>query len=141
ATEDQYCWDTPGFDISGIVRAALSDLASGRIVSGGSTITQQLIKNAIVGKQDTIIRKLQEIILAPQVTRRYTKQDILSMYLNTIYYGEQAYGADAAAFTYFNLQDTPTRSAASQLDIAQAAMLAGIPSSPIARDPFLHPQA
>ncbi len=141
ATEDQYFWDNPGFDITGIVRAALSDFSRGRIVSGGSTITQQLIKNAIVGNQDTVFRKLQEIILAPEVTRRYTKQDILSMYLNTIYYGEQAYGADAAAFTYFDLQDTPKRSAASQLDIAQAAMLAGIPSSPIARDPYLHPQA
>lgn len=141
ATEDQYFWDNPGFDITGIVRAALSNLASGHIVSGGSTITQQLIKNAIVGNQDTITRKLQEIILAPQVTRHYTKQQILSMYLNTIYYGEQAYGADAAAFTYFDLQDTPKRSAASQLDIAQAAMLAGIPSSPIARDPYLNPQA
>src|SRR5205807_2571634 len=111
------------------------------IVSSGSTITQQLIKNTIVGNQDTILRKLEEIILAPEVSRHYTKQEILSMYLNTIYYGEQAYGADAAAFTYFDLQDTPRRSAASQLDIAQAAMLAGIPSSPIARDPYLHPQA
>ncbi len=63
------------------------------------------------------------------------------MYLNTIYYGEHAWGADAAAFSYFNLQDKPDASAASQLDIAQAAMLAGIPSSPLARDPFLHPQA
>jgi membrane peptidoglycan carboxypeptidase len=100
-----------------------------------------LIKNAIVGNQTTIIRKLQEIILAPEVTRQFTKQQILGMYLNTIYYGEQAYGADAAAFTYFNLPETPAAPASSRLDIAQAAMLAGIPSSPIARDPFLHPQA
>src|SRR5579883_1023249 len=141
AIEDQYFWSNPGYDITGIVRAALSDLTHGRIVAGGSTITQQLIKNAIVGNQDTAIRKLQEIILAPEVTRQYTKDQILSMYLNTTYYGEMAYGADAAAFTYFDLQDTPARTAASQLDIAQSAMLAGIPSSPIARDPFLHPQA
>ncbi|MBA2288481.1 MAG: transglycosylase domain-containing protein [Ktedonobacteraceae bacterium] len=141
AIEDQYFWTNPGYDITGIVRAALDDLTHGHIVSGGSTITQQLIKNTIVGNQDTAIRKLQEIILAPQVTRYYTKQQILSMYLNTIYYGEQAYGADAAAFTYFDLQATPKQSAAAQLDIAQAAMLAGIPSSPVARDPFLHPQA
>jgi len=141
AIEDQNFMSNPGYDITGIVRAALSDLTHGRIVAGGSTITQQLIKNAIVGNQDTAIRKLQEIILAPEVTRQYTKDQILSMYLNTTYYGEMAYGADAAAFTYFDLQDTPTRTAASQLDIAQSAMLAGIPSSPIARDPFLHPQA
>ena len=141
AIEDQYFWTDPGYDITGIVRAALTNLTHGHIVSGGSTITQQLIKNAIVGNQDTILRKLQEIILAPQVTRYYSKQQILSMYLNTIYYGEQAYGADAAAFTYFDLQDTAKASAASQLDIAQAALLAGIPSSPAAYDPFLHPQA
>ncbi|MBV8822209.1 MAG: transglycosylase domain-containing protein [Ktedonobacteraceae bacterium] len=139
AIEDQSFWTNPGYDITGIVRAALDDLTHGRVVSGGSTITQQLIKNTIVGDQATITRKLQEIILAPEVTRYYSKQQILSMYLNTTYYGEQAYGADAAAFIYFNLQDTPTATAASQLDLAQSSMLAGIPSSPIAHDPFLHP--
>lgn len=141
AIEDQYFWTNPGYDITGIVRASLADLTSGRIVSGGSTITQQLIKNTIVGNRDTAMRKLQEIILAPSVTRIYTKQQILSMYLNTIYYGEQAYGANAAAFVYYGLRDTPTKTAASQLDIAQAAMLAGIPSSPSTYDPFLHPVA
>jgi membrane peptidoglycan carboxypeptidase len=141
ATEDQNFWHDPGFDITGIVRAAISDLSNGHIVQGGSTITQQLIKNLIVGNQDTILRKLQEIILAPQVTRYYTKQQIMTMYLNSIYYGEQAYGADAAAFMYFGLQDTPGHSAASQLDIAQSALLAGIPSSPMSFDPYLHPQA
>src|SRR6266853_5768832 len=141
ATEDQYFWSNPGYDITGIIRAAIDDLTNHRIVGGGSSITQQLIKNAIVGDQDTILRKLQEVILAPEVTRNYSKQDVLAMYLNTIYYGEQAYGADAAAFTYFDLQDTANASAASQLDIAQAAMLAGIPSSPVAYDPFLHPVA
>src|SRR5579884_1497854 len=141
AIEDQYFWSNPGYDITGIVRAALDDLTHGRIVSGGSTITQQLIKNAIVGNKDTIIRKLQEIILAPQVTRYYTKEQILSMYLNTVYYGEQAYGAEAAAFTYFGLKDTPGHPASSKLDIAQAAMLAGIPSAPIGRDPFLFRQS
>lgn len=141
AIEDQSFWTNPGFDITGIVRAALADLTHRHIVSGGSTITQQLVKNALVGNQDTAIRKLQEIILAPNVTRHFTKQEILSMYLNTIYYGEQAYGAEAAAFSYFNLQDTHTATAASQLDIAQAATLAGIPSNPSLRDPFLHPHA
>ncbi|HLZ58937.1 MAG TPA: transglycosylase domain-containing protein [Ktedonosporobacter sp.] len=141
AIEDQTFMSNPGYDITGIVRAALDDLTHGRIVSGGSTITQQLIKNAIVGNQTTVVRKLEEIVLAPAVTRHYTKDQILAMYLNTTYYGEQAYGADAAALTYFNLQDTSKATAASQLDLAQSAMLAGVPSSPIARDPFLHPQA
>lgn len=141
AIEDQSFWNNTGYDITGIVRATLANLSHGHIVSGGSTITQQLIKNTLVGNQDTAIRKLQEIILAPDITRHFTKQQILSMYLNTIYYGEQAYGAEAAAFTYFNLHDTPTATAASQLDIAQAATLAGIPSNPSLRDPFLHPHA
>jgi membrane peptidoglycan carboxypeptidase len=141
AIEDQYFWTNPGYDITGVVRAFLDDLTHGRVVSGGSTITQQLIKNTIVGNQNTIIRKLQEIILAPEITRYYTKQQILTMYLNTTYYGEQAYGADAAAFIYYGLQDTPQATATSQLDLAQAAMLAGIPSSPVALDPFLHPKA
>jgi len=139
AMEDQYFWTNPGYDITGIARAALDDLTHGHIISGGSTITQQLIKNAIVGNQATAIRKLQEIILAPSVTHYYTKQQILSMYLNTTYYGEQAYGANAAAFIYFGLQDKPSATAASQLDLAQAAMLAGIPSAPIGRDPFVDP--
>lgn len=141
AIEDQYFWSNPGYDITGIVRAAIDDLTRKQIVSGGSTITQQLIKNAIVGNQESVLRKLQEIILAPDISRQYTKQQILEMYLNTTYYGEQAYGADAAAFVYFGLQDTPKATGASQLDVAQAAMLAGIPSAPIGRDPFLHPAA
>ncbi len=138
ATEDQYFWSDPGYDITGIVRAALDDLTSGHILSGGSTITQQLIKKNIVGDRDTIIRKLEEVLLAPEVTRRYTKQQIMEMYLNTTFYGENSYGVEAAAFTYFDLKDTPTQTAAQQLDIAQAAMLAGIPSAPVGRDPFLH---
>jgi len=140
AIEDQYFWTDPGIDITGILRAALVDLTHGHVIEGGSTITQQLIKNAIVGDRNTIMRKLQEIILAPEVTRLYSKQEVLSMYLNTIYYGELAYGADAAAFTYFGLQDTAHASAASKLDIAQAAMLAGLPRAPSVLDPYLHPR-
>jgi membrane peptidoglycan carboxypeptidase len=140
AIEDQNFWKNSGFDVTGIVRAAIADLTEGHVVAGGSTITQQIIKNAIVGNQDTALRKLQEIILAPDITRHYTKPEILSMYLNTTYYGEQAYGADAAAFVYFNLQDTPTRSAASQLDIAQSAMIAGLARNGILYDPYIFPQ-
>ncbi len=141
AIEDQTFWQNPGYDITGIVRATIEDLTNHGVVSGGSTITQQLIKNAIVGNRTTVVRKLEEISLAPSVTRYYTKQQILDMYLNTTYYGEQSYGAEAAALAYFNLKDTPKQTAAQQLDLAQAAMLAGIPSSPIARDPYLFPKA
>ncbi|HYX51106.1 MAG TPA: transglycosylase domain-containing protein, partial [Ktedonobacteraceae bacterium] len=140
ATEDKNFWTNEGIDVIGIVRALLANLNSGRVIEGGSTITQQLIKNLIVGNDPTIVRKLEEVILAPQVNNGYTKRDILTMYLNSIYYGNQAYGIDAAASVYFGLQDKASHSAASQLDIAQSAMLAGIPSNPTLFDPLAHPQ-
>jgi membrane peptidoglycan carboxypeptidase len=140
ATEDKNFWSNQGVDVVGIIRALLINLEDGRVVEGGSTITQQLIKNLIVGNQPTIVRKLEEIILAPQVNNDYTKKDILTMYLNSIYYGNQAYGIDAAATVYFGLQDKPGHSAASQLDLAQSAMLAGLPSNPSFFDPLAHPQ-
>src|SRR6266566_2653001 len=140
ATEDKNFWSNLGVDVEGIIRALLTNLRDGRVVEGGSTITQQLIKNLIVGNQPTVVRKLEEIILAPQVNNNYTKKDILTMYLNSIYYGNQAYGIDAAASVYFGLQDKPGHSAASQLDIAQSAILAGLPSNPTFFDPLTHPQ-
>jgi membrane peptidoglycan carboxypeptidase len=138
--EDQSFWQNSGYDITGIVRAAVSDLGSGHVVAGGSTITQQLIKNAIVGNEDTALRKLEEIELAPEVTRYYTKQQVLDMYLNTVYYANGAYGAEAAAQIYFGLQDKPGNPASNQLDLAQAATLAGIPSNPDLRNPIAYPQ-
>ena len=140
ATEDKNFWSNQGVDVVGIIRALLTDLENGRVVEGGSTITQQLIKNLIVGNQPTIVRKLEELILAPQINNDYTKKDILTMYLNSIYYGNQAYGTDAAATVYFGLQDKPGHSAASQLDLAQSALLAGLPSNPAFFDPLAHPQ-
>ena len=138
ATEDKNYWNNPGVDLLGIMRAFLTNLQEGRIVEGGSTISQQLIKNLIVGNASTIVRKLEEIVLAPQLNNHYTKQDILAMYLNTIYYGHLAYGIDAAATIYFGLQDQPGHSAASQLDLAQSAMLAGLPSNPSLFDPAMN---
>ncbi len=139
ATEDKNFWTNEGIDLLRIARAALDDLHSGRIIEGGSTITQQLIKNLIVGNQATIERKLKEVVLTPLVNSRYNKSDILEMYLNSIYYGHQAYGIDAAAAIYFGLQDMPGRSAAMQLDLAQSTVLAGIPSNPSAYDPLGNP--
>ena len=140
ATEDKNFWTNSGVDLLGIIRAFLTDLQNGRIVEGGSTISQQLIKNLIVGNASTIVRKLEEIVLAPQLNSHYTKKDILAMYLNTIYYGHLAYGIDAAASVYFGLQDQPGYSAASQLDLAQSAMLAGLPSNPTFYDPAVNVQ-
>lgn len=139
AVEDKTFWTNEGIDLPRIIRAALDDVRSGRIVEGGSTITQQLIKNLIVGNQTTIIRKLEELVLTPSINSRYSKRDILEMYLNSIYYGQQAYGIDAAATVYFGLEDKPGQSAASQLDLAQAATLAAIPSNPSVYDPLLNP--
>ncbi len=141
ATEDKGFWSNQGVDLTRIIQAAIDDLRSGQVVEGGSTITQQLIKNLVVGNGDTITRKLQELVLVPELNNLYSKTDIMEMYLNSIYYGEQAYGIDAAASVYFGLVDQPGKAASSQLDIAQAAMLAGIPASPYAFDPLVHPQA
>ncbi len=141
ATEDKQFWTNPGVDITRIISAALTDLREGRPVEGGSTITQQLIQNLIVGNEVTIIRKREEVVLTPQMNEQYSKSDILTMYLNVIYYGEQAYGIDAAANVYFGLEDQHGKPASSQLDLAQSAMLAGIPANPSAFDPRLHPQA
>jgi membrane peptidoglycan carboxypeptidase len=139
ATEDKTFWTNEGVDLERILRAALDDVQSGRVVEGGSTITQQLIKNLLVGDQATITRKLKEIALTPLINKRYSKRDILEMYLNCIYYGHQAYGIDAAATVYYGLQDKPGQPASMQLDLAQSAMLAGIPSNPAQYDPLLHP--
>jgi membrane peptidoglycan carboxypeptidase len=140
AIEDRTFWQNQGVDITGILRSALTDLENGQPVEGGSTITQQLIKLLIVRNSSDIVRKLSEIVLAPQVNDHYSKRDIMEMYLNTIYYGHQAYGIDAAATVYFGLEDKPGHSAASQLDLAQAAMLAGLPRNASLYDPFAHPQ-
>ena len=137
AIEDKDFWQNQGVDFLAVVRAATDDLRSGQVVSGASTITQQLIKNALVGPAPTFDRKLREMILALGTTKEYSKEQILTFYLNTIYYGEQAYGIDAAAHVYFNLSDTATSSAASKLDLAQASMLAGLPRAPSQYDPVL----
>ncbi len=139
-TEDKGFWTNPGVDVTRIIQAAVDDLRSNRIVAGGSTITQQLIKNLILTRDQNIQRKLQEVALVPDVNNHYSKSDILEMYLNSCNYGEMAYGPEAAATVYFGLEAQGDKSAASQLDLAQAATLAGIPNSPSAYDPFLHPE-
>ncbi len=136
AIEDKDYWQNQGVDFLAVVRAASDDLRSGQVVSGASTITQQLIKNSVVGPAPTFDRKLREMILALGANQQYSKQQILSFYLNTIFYGNQAYGIDAAARIYFNLPETPTQPAASKLDLAQAALLAGLPRAPSEYDPM-----
>jgi membrane peptidoglycan carboxypeptidase len=141
ATEDKNFWTNQGLDAPRILQAAIDNLRSGRVVEGGSTITQQLIKNLVLGNEATLTRKLTEVVLTPQVNDDYSKNDILEMYLNSIYYGQQAYGIDAAANVFFGLQDTPSKPASQQLDLAQSAMLAGLPNYPDGNNPLHHPQA
>src|SRR5688572_18910528 len=97
AIEDKTFWSNPGIDVGGIMRAVQANTASGRITQGGSTITQQLIKTRLLGDYPTFTRKIKEAILALEATRTFSKKQILEMYFNQIYYGNQAYGLKAAA--------------------------------------------
>ena len=127
--EDKTFWTNPGIDVLGILRAVKDDLLRQHVVSGASTITQQLVKQRIVGDEVSVTRKVKEAILAVEVTRTYSKRQILELYLNQIYYGNQAYGIKAAAETYFGKSDLHT------LTLAECALLAGLPQSPSALDP------
>ena len=129
AAEDKTFWTNPGVDVFGILRAARDDLLHRTVVSGASTITQQLVKQRIVGDEVTVSRKIKEAILAVEVTRTYSKKEILELYLNQIFYGNQAYGIRAAAQTYFGKSDL------GQLTLAESALLAGLPQAPSVLDP------
>src|SRR6266508_3295609 len=135
AIEDKSFWSNPGIDVGGIVRAFNANQASGRITQGGSTITQQLIKTRLLGDEPTITRKIKEAILAIEATRTFDKKKILEMYLNQIYYGNQAYGIEAAAKTYFDQPDLM------KLTLGQMAMLAGLAQRPSDYDPVQNPDA
>ena len=118
-----------GVDPWGILRAAVANVLGGSVREGGSTITQQLAKNAYLTQERTWQRKIQEIFLAVKLERKYTKDEILEMYLNQIYFGHGAYGVEAAALTYFGKH-------ASDLSLNECAMLAGVPKSPNYYSPF-----
>jgi len=134
ATEDATFFRNPGFDPFAIARALYYNLSEGEVVSGASGITQQLAKNFYLTREQTLSRKIKEAVLAAEITRRYSKDQILEIYLNEIYYGNLAYGIGAAAETYFGKQ-------VQDLTLAEAALLAGLPQSPVLWDPYLHPEA
>jgi penicillin-binding protein 1A len=134
AIEDKRFYEHNGVDLRGIARAVWADVAHKGVVQGGSTITQQLVKNSCVTSARTISRKLKEAALAWQLEQHWKKLRILTAYLNTIYFGNGAYGIQRAAQTYFN-------TTASRLTLAQAALLAGIPSDPSRYDPVANPKA
>lgn len=131
ATEDKDFYNHPGFDIVAIIRALWQNLTSGETVSGASTITQQLARNLLLSPEErysrSYTRKIREVILAAEINRRYSKDEILELYLNENNYGNLAYGIEAAAETYFN-------TTADQLTLAQASFLAGLPQSPAVYD-------
>jgi len=123
AVEDARFYEHIGIDPRGILRAVWSNISGGGLAEGGSTITQQLAKNALLTQDRTLKRKIQEAMLALQIERQYTKSEILELYLNQIYFGQGAYGVQSAAMVYFgkNVED---------LSLEECAMLAGIPKSP-----------
>ncbi len=131
ATEDPRFYRHPGFDVFGIVRAVVQDVRAGEGVSGASTIAQQLVRTLMLpeGNERTLTRKVREAVLAAEVTRQYPRDKILEIYLNSINYGNLAYGIEAAARTYFNKD-------AAALTLAEASLLAGIPQAPAVYDPF-----
>ena len=129
AVEDNRFYEHKGVDPRGLARAFYNNIIAQEITEGGSTITQQLAKNAYLTQDRTFKRKIQEIFLALQLEKQYTKQEILELYLNQIYFGQGAYGVQAAAKTYFgkNVED---------LSLNECAILAGIPKSPNYYSPF-----
>jgi penicillin-binding protein 1A len=134
AIEDRRYYQHGAVDYVGIARAAWKDVTAGRAVEGGSTITQQLVRNLYTGREKTFNRKLKEACLAIKLSRKWSKQRILDEYLNTVYYGNHAYGVEAAAQTYFSKR-------ASELTLVQSALLAGLPQAPSDYDPFHNPRA
>jgi penicillin-binding protein 1A len=134
AIEDRRFWQHGGVDYVGIARAAWNDVSAGKVLEGGSTITQQLVRNLYTGQEKTFTRKIKEACLAIKLAQKWPKQKVLNEYLNTVYYGNHAYGVEAAAQTYFSKH-------ASQLTLLQAALLAGLPQAPSDYDPYHNPQA
>jgi penicillin-binding protein 1C len=138
ATEDAGFYHHPGFSIWGLMRAAWINIKGGEVVAGGSTITQQVARNQLLApeeqQQRTLRRKLREIVLAYRLTNHYSKDDILALYLNQTYYGNLAYGIDAASRAYYG---KPLET----LSLGECALLAGLPQAPSVYDPLTDPGA
>ncbi|WP_321973747.1 PBP1A family penicillin-binding protein [Paratractidigestivibacter sp.] len=135
-TEDKRFYQHSGVDPQGILRAVVGQITGKSGQGGGSSITQQLVRNTILSDEQfemSLKRKVREAYIAIQMEKMYTKDQILNMYVNTIYYGNSAYGIEAASITYFNKH-------ASELTLAEAATLVGLPNSPTIYDPFRNPE-
>lgn len=123
AIEDENFYQEAGFSVRGILRALIVNLSKGEVLQGGSTITQQLARNAFLSPEQTIVRKIKEFLLAIQLNRRYSKDKILNLYLNEIPYGPTIYGVESASQAYFNKH-------AKDLTLAESAILAALPKAP-----------
>lgn len=123
ASEDKDFYTNPGFSVRSIIRSMITDIKTGDVSQGGSTITQQLVKYSLLNSQKSFLRKFQEIVLAAEIGRRYSKNDILSMYLNSAYFGKGGFGIEDATQAYFGKH-------AKDLDLAQSSFLVGLLPSP-----------
>jgi len=132
ATEDRKFYEHSGVDLKGILRAALKDLLAGEFVEGASTITQQLAKTLFLNPKKNMVRKIKEAILSLQLERRYTKNEILELYLNQVYFGSGAHGIQSAAKLFFH-------KSATDLDLAESALLAAMPKAPSRYSPLVNP--
>jgi membrane peptidoglycan carboxypeptidase len=148
SAEDHTFWNNTGVDYTSIARAAFTNIEKNGVVQGGSTITQQLIKNIFFQNQPRDVQiKGEEAVLAIGLTEQYPKRKIIEMYLNTVFYGDNNYGVEAAAQDFFNLKpqcdenQTNCKPAVTQLDLAQASLLAGLPQSPTSYNPVYYKDA
>lgn len=133
ASEDRHFFSHKGFDLNGITRALFVNAAKDGIAQGGSTITQQLVKNVYLSNERTYHRKLTEVLYAYQLEKMFTKEKILELYLNTIYFQNGVYGIEAASQYYFS-------TSANELTVAQVAFLTAIPNNPTLYNPLIHPE-
>lgn len=131
AVEDRKFYEHSGFDLKGMARAVLVNLEEGNRSQGASTLTQQLARNLYLSHEKTWTRKAKEAVYTMQLEMKYSKDEILNMYLNNIYYGHGAYGIEAASRMYFG-------KSAANLDLAESTMLAGIPKGPTYYSPYNH---
>ncbi|HEY6316393.1 MAG TPA: transglycosylase domain-containing protein [Acidimicrobiia bacterium] len=146
SVEDHTFWTNDGIDLNGVFRAAVTNASSGQVLQGGSTITQQLVKQRILNSARTVNRKVKEIVLALRLNKEYTKSQILEQYLNTVYFGQGSYGVKSAVERFFLVPDAAspfggvTQTQLSQVNIGQAALLAGLINNPTGDSPFSNPQ-
>jgi penicillin-binding protein 1A len=134
AVEDEKFWTHSGLDYMGMIRAAVANFRAGRTKQGASTITQQIVKNMVLSGERSYRRKIQEVILARRLEKNFSKQEIMTLYLNQIYYGHGRYGVEEAARYYFG-------KSVKEVTVGEAALLAGLPQSPNNLSPHTHPEA